>query len=293
MTRLRRSLLFTPGDSHRKIKKGLTTDADCVILELEDGVAFSRKEEARQIVADALTTLDFGHTERLVRINARDTGLAEADLAATLEGRPDGYLIPKVDSPDTIQWVSNLIAEKENQQGWPSGEIKVMAIIESALAVMNLREIANADTRLVALMFGAEDLAGDMGATRTAAGWEGFYAKSAVVTAAAAYGLDAIDTPHINIRDTSDLAAAAQQSLEMGYSGKLAIHPNQIETINQIFTPSAEAIAAAERLLKAYDDQAASGQGAFTLDGKMVDMPMVRTANKIMEKARQAYGNTC
>jgi len=292
MTRLRRAPLFIPGDSRRKIEKGLTLDADAIILELEDGVAYNRKQEARQIVADTLNKLNFGRTERLVRINALETDLAEADLAATLSGRPDGYVIPKVGSAETLQRVSETLARWEAQAGWPLGEIKLLAIIETALGVMNLREIATADPRLVALIFGAEDLAGDMGAIRTPAGWEGFYAKSAVVTAAAAFDLAAIDTPYIDLKDPAGLAREAQQALEFGYSGKLAIHPAQLETIEQIFTPSPDHVAAAHRLLEAHQAHLAQGRGAFTLDGKMVDRPMVRAAQQIIEKVRQIDANT-
>ncbi len=287
MTRLRRAPLFIPGDSPRKIEKGLTVDADVIILELEDGVAYDRKAEARQMAAEALQSLDFGRTERLVRINALETGLAEADLEATLIGRPDGYVIPKVEGAATLQWVSKTIRTWEQKQGWPVGEIKLLAIIETALGVMNLREVATADDQLDALMFGAEDLAGDIGAIRTSAGWEVFYAKSAVVTAAAAFGLEAIDTPVINFKDSTGLAAEAQQALEMGYSGKMAIHPAQLETLHQVFTPSPEAVAAAQRLLEAYEEHQARGSGVFTLDGKMVDRPMVRAAQKILAKMRQ------
>jgi len=284
---LRRAPLFIPGDSPRKIEKGLTLKADAVILELEDGVADERKAEARQIVAKALQTLDFGPAERLVRINALETGLAEADLEATLVGRPDGYVIPKVETAAAVQWVSQTIRAWEQKEGWPSEGIRLLAIVETALGVMNLREIAAAGPRLEALLFGAEDLAGDIGAIRTPAGWEVFYAKSAVVTAAAAFGLEAIDTPFINLQDPTGLGVEARQALEMGYSGKLAIHPAQLETLRQIFTPSPEAVAAAQRLLEVYADHVARGSGVFILDGKMVDRPMVRAAQKILTKARQ------
>ena len=287
MPRIRRAPLFIPADDPKKIKKGLTLNADAVILELEDGVAYSQKAEARQNIVDALTTLNFGRSERLVRINAVTTELAETDIETTMIGQPDGYMVPKVDSAETLKWVSEQITAWENKHGWPEGEIKLLAIIESALGVMNLREIATADPRLEALIFGAEDLAGDMGAIRTDAGWEGFYARSAVVTAAAAFGLEAIDTPHVTIKDSTGLTTQAQRALELGYSGKLAIHPAQLEPIHHIFTPTPERIAAAKRLLQAFNNHKAQGKGVFTLDGKMVDMPMVRAAQKIIDKAQQ------
>jgi citrate lyase beta subunit len=284
MTRLRRAPLFVPGDSLHKIEKSLTLNTDAIILELEDGVAFNRKVEARQTVAGALKTLDFGLAERLVRINALETGLAEADLEATIAARPDGYVIPKVEEARALAWIDRRLNTLERERGWPAGGIRLLALIETPLSVMNLREIATATPRLDALLFGAEDLAGSMGAVRTRAAWEGFYAKSAVVTAAAAYGLDAIDTPYVNLADPDGLATEAQRAMEMGYCGKMAIHPAQLEALHQIFTPTPEAVAAARRLLDAYREHAATGSGAFVLDGKMVDKPMVRAAQKILDK---------
>jgi len=287
MTRLRRAPLFVPGDSERKIEKCLTLQADAVILELEDGVAYSRKTQARHTVAEALRSLNFGRSERLVRINSLETGLAEADIEATIVAGSDGYVIPKVNSAATLAWIDKKLGTWEQKLGRPVGQIKLLAIIETALGVMNLAEIATATARLEALLFGAEDLAGDMGAVRTRAGWEGFYAKSAVVTAAAAYGLEAIDTPYIRLQDPDGLRAEARQALNLGYSGKLAIHPAQLEPLHQIFSPTPEAIASAQRLLAAYQAHIAQGSGVFVLDGRMVDMPMIRAAQKILQKESQ------
>ena len=287
MTRLRRAPLFIPGDSQRKIEKGLTLKADAIILELEDGVAYSRKVDARQIVAHALTHLDFGPSERLVRLNSPDTGLAEADIEATVGGQPDGYVVPKVESAETLHWVSHKLTAWEKANGQPEGTIKLLAIVETALGVMNLREIATATSRLEALMFGAEDLASDIGAVRTPAGWEGFYAKSALVTAAAAFGLQAIDTPYLSLKDEAGLLAEAQQARELGYSGKMAIHPAQLNPLHRVFSPTPDEIAAAQRLVMAYQEHLAQGGGVFALDGKMIDRPLVRRAETILEKVRQ------
>ncbi|MFQ5577543.1 MAG: HpcH/HpaI aldolase/citrate lyase family protein [Anaerolineae bacterium] len=284
MTRLRRAPLFIPADSPRKIEKGLTLDADAIILELEDGVAVSRKTEARQIAAHALQTYNFGRAERLVRINASGTGLTDDDLAATLPARPDGYIIPKVDSAQTIRAIDQKIGQFEATQNWPAGQIKLLALVETAQGVLNLPHIAAAAARLDALILGAEDLAADIGAVRTRAGWETFYAKSALVIAAAAFGLDAIDTPCLSLQDPERLRAEARQAAELGYCGKLAIHPAQLEPLHQIFTPAPDAVSAARRLLNAFDAHQHSGRGVFTLDGKMVDMPLIRAAQKIIQK---------
>lgn len=282
----RRALLFMPGDDPRKIAKGATLGVDSVILDLEDGVAAGQKAQARAIVAHALAAVDFGSTERLVRLNGVATGLTEADLAATVEARPDGYVLPKVESAAQVEWVSGRIGEAEARHGWSSGEIRLLAIIESARGVMELRETAQADARLDALCFGAEDLTADMGATRSADGWEVLYARSAVVTAAAAYGLQAIDTPFIDLHNLDGLAQDARRAAHLGYTGKFAIHPRHLDIIREAFTPSPEAVAAARRLVDAYHAHAATGTGAFALDGKMVDAPMLRAAERVLTRVR-------
>lgn len=288
--RPRRSLLFMPGDDLRKIGKGAASGADGVVMDLEDGVALNRKADARATVVEALTTLDFGRTERLVRLNPAASGLQADDLAATVGARPDGYVLPKVERPEELLAVSAALTDAEQAHGWPIGSIGLLAIIETALGVMNLREIGPADGRLQALIFGAEDLAGDIGATRTAASWEVFYARSAVLTAAAAYGVQAIDTVFIDLSDTEGLGREAAMVAGMGYSGKLAIHPRQVAPINAAFTPTTAQVEAAERLIAAHEAHQASGAGVFAFEGKMVDMPMVRAAERLLAKARAATG---
>jgi citrate lyase subunit beta-like protein len=284
----RRSVLFMPGDSLRKISKAAQMDVDSIVMDLEDGVALNRKDEARRTVVEALQTLDFGRSERLVRLNSPDTELFTADVGSTIEARPDGYVIPKVETARQVQTVSYHLGEAEQKYGWPSNSVRLIAIIETALGVMNLKEIAQSGPRLEALMFGAEDLAGDIGAQRTPAGWEVFYARSAVVTAAAAYGLQAIDMIFIDLQDMAGLEAEATLARQLGYDGKMAIHPRQVELINRVFAPTPEEIAQARRVIEAHEAHQASGTGAFELDGKMVDRPIVRAAERVLARARDA-----
>ena len=171
------------------MQKAATWEVDTVILDLEDGVAQNRKAEARATVIEALTTLDFGPRERLVRVNHMSSGLPEAEIDATVAGRPDGYIVPKVEDPADLHAIDRFIAHAERAHQLPEGQIRLFAMIETALGVMNLREIAAATQRLEGLIFGAEDLAGDIGSIRPPAAWEVFYARSAVVTAAAALSL--------------------------------------------------------------------------------------------------------
>jgi len=286
--RVRRALLFMPGDSLRKIEKGAGLGVDSIIMDLEDGVALSQKAAARQTIVQAIQTINFGQTERLIRINPVGSGLESDDLTATLPAHSDGYVIPKVESPEHVQWVSQQIGAMERQNDWPSGAMRLLALIETARGVVNLKEIAGSDPRLDALMFGAEDLAGSIGAIRTREGWEVYYARSAVVIHAAAFGLQAIDTIYADLEDVDGLIAETRQALQMGYTGKLAIHPRQVAPITGVFTPSDESIAQAQRLMDAYTAHQASGAGVFALDGKMVDMPMIRAAQRVIDLARAA-----
>ena len=257
-------------------------------MDLEDGVARNRKAEARETIVKALNTLDFGRSERLVRINPVGSGLETDDLAAVLPARPDGVVVPKVGDAATVLWISEQIAEVEQAQGWPVGGIPLFSLIETARGVVNLRSIAGAAPRLAVLIFGAEDLAGDIGAVRTPAGWEVFYARSAVVTHAAAYNLQAIDMLNVDFQDTETLRADAEQGARMGFSGKQIIHPNQVAPVLEAFTPTQEEITAAQRIVEAHETHQAAGTGAFALDGKMVDMPVVRTAEQVLARARAA-----
>lgn len=277
--RPRRCLLFMPGDDLNKIQKGISLGVDSIVMDLEDGVALNRKAEARATIAAALHDLDFGRSERVVRINPIGSGLEQDDLDVVLPCRPDSIMIPKVEHAEHIHWLAEAIADPA---------IRLLAIIETARAIVNLREIAVVSDRLDALIFGAEDLAGDIGATRTKAGWEVFYARSAVVTHAAAFGLQAIDTLVIDFNDEAALIEDARLGAQLGFSGKLAIHPKQVPVIQNIFTPGDEQIAAAQRLIAAHDQQQADGVGAFALDGKMIDMPAIRAAQQVLAKARAA-----
>jgi citrate lyase beta subunit len=285
-----RTLLFMPGDDMKKIAKGAALDVDAVIMDLEDGVALNQKSIARQTVHDALLdkSLDFGNSSRFVRINPPRKGMQAADIVETIAGIPDAYVIPKVETAREIQNISHTLIERELYMGLPPESIKLLAIIETARGVVNLKEIAQADSRLMALIFGAEDLAGDIGATRTPEGWEVFYARSKVVTHAAAFGLQAIDTPYVDIENLEGLRAESEKAMRMGYTGKLLIHPKQIEVVASVFTPSSEEVERAQALIDLHDQHQADGTGVFRFEGKMVDMPMIRAATRILAKARRA-----
>ncbi len=283
----RRSLLYVPGDDRHKIEKALTFGADCICLDLEDGVAQTRKEAARFSVAAALRELDFGASEKLARINPAGSGLEEADLAAVLPARPDGLVLPKAESLEQVTWLSEKVEAAELAHGWPLGSIRLIVDVETAKGIINLKEIAS-HPRLDALIFGAEDYAVSIGAARTPEGWEVFTARSLVVMHAKANGLQAIDMVTVDYRDIERVRREALFGAQMGYTGKQVIHPAQVGPVQEAFTPDEAAVRSAQKLVEAFESHQREGRGAFGLEGKMIDMPLVKAAQNVLERARAA-----
>ncbi|MDP2994515.1 MAG: CoA ester lyase [Anaerolineales bacterium] len=285
--RARRALLYMPGDDRHKIEKALTLDVDCICMDMEDGVALNQKPEARRIVAAALCELTFGRSEKLARINAVGSELEMEDIKAVLPSRPDGIVVPKVESLEQIQWVSGKIEAAELAHGWPVNSIRMLVGVETAKAILNLKEIAS-HPRLDGLIFGGEDYAASVGAVRTPEGMELLYARSAAVTAGAAFGLQAIDMVTIDFRDLEMLRREAAFGAQLGYTGKQVIHPAQVGPVQEAFTPNDESIEKSKRLVEAFGAHQKDGKGAFALDGKMIDMPLVKAAQGVLERARSA-----
>jgi citrate lyase beta subunit len=271
----RRSLLFMPGDDRRKIEKGIATRPDCVIMDMEDGVALNRKVEARQGIVAALNELDFGGVEKIVRINALSSDLAEDELEAVLPAKPEALLVPKIESAEDVAWILHRIPE----------DLPLLIMIETAKGIVNLKDIA-AVPGLTALIFGAEDLIASVGGLRTPSNHEVAYARSALALHAAAYDLQALDMVFVDFNDEAGLRAEARSALELGYSGKTAIHPKQIAPITETFKPSPAELERAQRLVAAHEQNQASGSGAFAFEGKMVDMPVVRAAQAVLARTR-------
>jgi len=285
--RTRRALLYMPGDDRHKIEKALTLDVDCICMDMEDGVALKQKTEARRVSAAALRELAFGRSEKLARINAVGSGLEGEDIDAVLASHPDGIVVPKVETLEQIQWVSGKIEVAELSYGWPVNSMRMLVGVETARAILNLKEIVS-HPRLDGLIFGGEDYAASVGAMRTPEATELLYARSAVVTAAAAFGLQAIDMVTIDFRDLERLRSEAIFGAQLGYSGKQVIHPAQVGAVQEAFTPNDEAIENARRLVGAFEAHQKEGRGAFALDGKMIDLPLVRAAQGVLERAKAA-----
>ena len=284
----RRALLYMPGDDRRKIEKATTLGVDCICMDMEDGVAVTRKAEARAVIAQAMKELDFGKSERCIRINSLGSGFEEFDLVAALATNPDSIVVPKIETAEQVKWVSEHIETYELSSNNNVGSIRLLIGVETAKGILNLREIATSDKRLEAIIFGAEDYAASLGATRTKEGTEVLYARSAVVTACAANDLQAIDMVYIDFRDIEGLRVEAQQGAGLGFSGKQIIHPNQVIPVQEAFTPSDDAIAYAQRVVETFISSQKEGKGAYALDGKMIDMPLVKNAQKVLERAKAA-----
>jgi citrate lyase beta subunit len=282
--RARRALLYVPGDEIYKIRKATTLGVDCVCLDMEDGVALNRKAEARATIVEALSSINFGRSERLTRINPVGSGLEQDDLQAVLPARPDGIVVPKVEEVEQVRWVCGQI-DRVLGKGTHLG---VIVIVETAHAILNLTQIASAHPRLQGLIFGAEDFAGDIGAIRTPQAWEVFYARSAVVTHAAAYDLQAIDMVFVDFHDEEGLRQEALFGAKMGFAGKQIIHPNQVGPVQEAFTPSSVEIARALQVMRAFEEHQQAGRGAFAMDGKMIDAPILKAAQRVLERAQAA-----
>ena len=290
----RRSLLFSPGDRPELMRKAPTTGADVLCFDLEDAVAPGRKDEARTAVHDVLADPDFDpDAEVCVRLTATDPA---ADLDALIGGgtaeatdgsddderspRLDAVMLPKVEGADRVERAAGLCADRGLDPA-------VFALVETAGGVLAAEAIADADPT-DALVFGAEDLAADLGATRTDEGTEVLYAREHVVLAASAAGVDALDTVYTDFSDAEGLREETAFALTLGYDGKLAIHPSQVDPINEAFTPDPDEIAWADRVLDARDEADREGRGGFSVDGEMIDAPLVAQAERIVERAAAA-----
>jgi citrate lyase beta subunit len=281
----RRALLYMPGDNWKMITKSVTLGVDSICMDMEDGTAVNRKAEARATIAKALRELDFGKSEKLARINPVGSGWERDDIEAVLPHRPDGIVIPKVESFEQVERAGKIIEAAELKYGWPLNSIRVLIGAETAKGILNLKEIAS-HPRLDAIIFGGEDFAASIGATRTKDSVELLYARQAVVVACAANDLQAIDIVAIDYKDIEALRVESEFGARLGFAGKQIIHPAQVEPVQKAFTPSDEAVAYARRIVETFETSQREGKGAFSLDGKMIDMPLVKNARKVLERAK-------
>ncbi|HEV8440192.1 MAG TPA: CoA ester lyase [Methylomirabilota bacterium] len=291
---MRRSLHFVPGGNERMIQKALTLSADGLILDLEDAVTPDKKAATRPIVREWLETLDFGRRERWVRMNPIFGEHAVADLEETIPGRPHGYIVPKPRRAEDIRRVAAIVERLEQKHGLPFGSTRLIPIAtETPEGLLNIKEIATASPRIVAISWGIEDLSAAMGLPRTRDAQGRYldiprYARLMCAVAASAAGVDALDTVYTDIADLGGLRRECGEAVAMGFAGKISIHPGQIDVINAEFTPSREEADEALALIAAFEEHARRGAGAFAWKGQMMDQPHLTRARKIAERARLA-----
>jgi citrate lyase subunit beta/citryl-CoA lyase len=284
---LHRSYLFAPGNHPRKVEKVFDAGADAVILDLEDAVAASEKVATRAVVAEALSRPR--PCRAYIRVNALDTGLTFGDLEAVIRPGLDGIILPKVERAADVQMVDWVMTELEKKLGLPEGGIDLMPIIETGPAVAAVRDIATAGGRMQRLSFGAGDYTRDMGMDWTRDEAECAHARAEIVLASRVAGLEPpVDTVWIELADTDGLAASTTRVKAMGFQGKLCIHPGQIAPVHAVFTPDAETVARAKKIVAAFDAAEAAGSASIQVDGYFVDYPIVEKARRTLAIASAA-----
>lgn len=294
---MRRSIHFVPGGNDKMLSKALNLPADSLILDLEDSVTPQNKESARAEVCSWLKTADFGEQEKLVRMNPLDSEWGRQDLEAIIACKPDGIVVPKVLGAKSVNAVSELIKSKELEAGLVPDSVSLLLIgTEEAGAVFNLPTMVN-HPRVDGLTWGAEDLSVSLGARakRDAQGnyLEVFsFVRSMCLLAAVAARVQPIDAVYVDIKNQKGLQAECKTAADMGFTGKLTIHPDQIESVNEAFTPSAKEIDEATVLLAAFEEYQKEGKIAFTFNGAMVDVPHLKRAKQVLALAAKISGQT-
>jgi citrate lyase subunit beta/citryl-CoA lyase len=278
-------MLFVPGNQPGMIQSASVLGADSIILDLEDAISLTEKDSARKLVAKALISWSFTNTEVTVRINPIFSAFGMVDLKLMLAVQPDALVIPKAEV-EAMKAVEAVIQEFEADQG-KQVKTKLLAIIESASGVEYIHEILETSPRIMGVMFGGEDYTSDMGISRTIGGQEIEYARNRIAVACKVHGIDAIDTPFTDVDDHESLYLDARKAKGLGFTGKAAINPRQVSVIHRAFTPDKGEIQFALRVLDAMSLAEQEGKGVFSLDGKMVDAPIIQRARQMVNLAEK------
>lgn len=280
-----RSLLFAPGNHARRVEKALGLAADGVILDLEDAVAISEKATTRATVVEAFGRPRVG--KLYVRVNALTTEWCHGDIGAVVQAGLDGIILPKVEHAHELRTAEWLIANLERERGLPAGAIDLIPIIETALGISNLKGICRSGTRTKRLAFGAGDFTLDMGMVWSRSEAELLPYRSACVLESRAAGLDPpMDTVWADLRDNEGFVASARHAAQIGFQGKMCIHPDQIAAANAAFSPDEAAVKQATRIVEAFDKAEAQGLASIQLDGQFIDYPIVQRARRVLGAVR-------
>jgi citrate lyase subunit beta / citryl-CoA lyase len=287
-----RSLLFVPGNKANMLTKALGLRPDAFVPDMEDSVPVAEKAHARDTIRSFLPQLAATGLPVIPRVNSLDTEWFEEDLAAIVGPAIFGVSLGKVRTPADIAKASERLADLERRHRLPAGGLKLLPWIETAEAIVNCEAICRASARLVGVAFGGEDFTHDMGVERIEDASQVLYARSKLTIAARAARLLALDTPYFRLRDAAGLRADSIAAKRLGFKGKFAIHPDQIATIDECFSPSAEEIAQARRIVDAYEDAERRGRASTSLDGWVIDVPVVKRARALLELAERTSSDT-
>jgi len=279
---LLRSLLFVPGNQLNMLEKALGLSPDAFIPDMEDSVPYSEKAVARQMISDFLPQLSKTGIPIIPRVNSLETSFMEDDIRAVVGPHIHGISIGKIGTSQDIDRISEVLGDMESDLGLDHGSIKILPWIETAMGIVNVYSILNS-SRIMGAGFGAEDFTNDMGIERKQDDIEIMYPRTRVAIAARAAGVPALDTPFFKFRDSDGLERDSLLSKRLGFKGKFAIHPSQIEPINISFSPSREQLEEARRIIDVYEKAERSGRASTSLDGMVIDVPVVRRARALLD----------
>ena len=279
---LLRSIIFVPGNRANMLERARNFKADIVMVDLEDSVPPGEKTNARDLAKEWVPILRRQGQKVMVRVNSLDTGLTRSELEAIVSPDLYGISLGKVESTWNIKDVDRLLRAMEPQAGVEPGSTKIIAWTETASALVDARAIGSASHRVIGLAFGAEDFTNDMGIERSDTGEEVEVPRSLVPVAARAANVASLDSPFVLFQDTVALRADAKRARQMGYTGKFAIHPAQLDIINEVFSPSPDEVAYARTVMEAWEQAEAEGRGSLSIDGRMVDVPVVKRAQNLL-----------
>ncbi|MFA6849717.1 MAG: aldolase/citrate lyase family protein [Selenomonadaceae bacterium] len=289
-TKLRRTMMFVPGNSPKMINSADIYGADSLMFDIEDSIAVTEKDTARILVAQALKSIKF-HSETVVRINhPTQTPFGLDDLKVILPSKPNLIRLPKVEDISEVELVAKEIERVEKENGWPEGTINIISAIESVKGLYNVREICK-HPRMVAIALGAEDFIANLKTQRTKTGIELYYVRSQILMAARDAEIQCMDTVFSDVKDMEGFEREVSNSRDMGFDGKSVIHPKQITEVHRLYTPTDTQIAKALKVLDAYDDAQKNHKGVLAVDGKMIDGPIVVRAQRVVDQASAAGVN--
>jgi citrate lyase subunit beta/citryl-CoA lyase len=289
MEKLRRSMMFVPGNNPGMLLNAGIYGADTIILDCEDAVAITEKDSARNLVFQAISEMNYG-TEVAVRINHISTPFGWDDLKRILPAKPDLIRLPMCQGPDEIRQIDEFISEAEHKNKFPAGSIKMMAAVETPKGLRLAYEIASASPRMVALAIGAEDFIANLKTTRSKLGRELLAARGQLVLAAREAGIQCIDTVFSDINDEEGFKNELELIKEMGFDGKSVVNPRQVSVVHDFFAPTAKEIDHAQRVLAAYQEALEKKSGVISLNGKMIDLPIVARAERTLAYAKATAG---